>query len=459
MERRHVLKLGASLGATAAAGLAGGWVLLPPRRSEELLPARQLAVRLFTSLDDETRAKTCVGYDHPARQYHNRGVAGCGLDVDLSTFDREQRRCINDLFHVGLSPSGRERLPRQYLLNWPGVHLMRLLICGDPRQDDWQVVLSGPHLNLRVGGRNREGGAFGGPLVYGDQRGNGTFGLPGNLYRDQCLAGQRVFDALSRAQRRAATVTQAPIQTRIEVQGEAGDFAGVRVGDCPAPARAEARALVAGLLSDYPEADSAYALECLEHNGGVDALSIAWFEQGEEGATGGQVFRLEGPGTVLYFRGHPHVHAFINIARDGTAPLSVGPLLGDNPRRRAGPSLAALFEQALLERRGTDLAYYPVESAVGVLAAGRVRSGDVWVAESWQDGVIEVEVRGSHLGPALRARLDGIDPARIYTVATTRFAAAERAAQIGGIEGYVDGGLLRDALVAHLSEHGFAPSG
>lgn len=44
-----------------------------------------------------------------------------------------------------------------------------------------------------------------------------------------------------------------------------------------------------------------------------------------------QNFRIEGPAAVLYFRGDPHVHAFINIGMDADAPPSVGELIGQNP--------------------------------------------------------------------------------------------------------------------------------
>jgi len=38
-------------------------------------------------------------------------------------------------------------------------------------------------MNLRLGGESREGVAFGGPIVYGDQHGDSRQGLPGNVYQ------------------------------------------------------------------------------------------------------------------------------------------------------------------------------------------------------------------------------------------------------------------------------------
>src|SRR5205814_2059540 len=91
-----------------------------------------------------------------------------------------------------------------------------------------------------------------------------------------------------------------------------------------------ARTLVDGILSTYHANDVAYARECLIANGGLDALSLSYYQHGEDGdIPEAQVFRLEGPASVFYFRGHPHVHAFINIAMDAAAPLSAGESLGN----------------------------------------------------------------------------------------------------------------------------------
>src|SRR2546429_4991359 len=102
MNRRKALKLGASLGVLAGTGLYSGYRLLPPAPSRTLEPVDALARRLYTSLDADQRSETCVGYDHPLRQYHNRGVSGGGSSV-LTSFNRDQRRILTDLLHSGLS--------------------------------------------------------------------------------------------------------------------------------------------------------------------------------------------------------------------------------------------------------------------------------------------------------------------------------------------------------------------
>lgn len=457
MNRRTALKL-AGLGAIGAAGFYGGYRLLPPGPSATLESVDALAQRLYLSLDARQRADACVSYDHPLRQYHNRGVWGGGRSALL--FTRAQRRMLTDLMYSGLSTEGRQRIPKEYFTRLPGVHSMRVLISGDPTAGPYQVILTGAHVNLRVGGKSREGAAFGGPQIYGDQRGDGRAGLPGNLYREQFLLAQQLLHSLDEGRKKQALVEEAPVQTGIELQGRHGSFAGIPVAELTPESKGVARVLVDKILSTYPPADVAYARDCLAANGGNDGLYLSYYQHGEDGdIPEAQVFRLEGPGAVFYFRGHPHVHAFINVAMDGDAPLSVGESLGNNPAWLDRKGVKNLFETAMCVETTSDLAYYPEGSVAGRLRRGLIRSGDIYSLESWQETTEVVEIRGSSLGTAL---LEGLrehgatpDPAKVYKVATTPYAASELKEELGSVESRQSGALIRDITVSYLRTHGF----
>src|SRR5262245_59486375 len=282
MNRRSALKLGAGLGVIAGAGFYGGYAFLPPGRSRVLEPADVLARRLYSGLNDEQRAETCVPYDHPLRQYHNRGVWGGGRSIVFG-FSREQRRILTDLLYAGLSDTGRDRVPEEFFTRWSGVHSMRVLICGDPTSPPYQIILTGTHLNLRVGGKSAEGAAFGGPQVYGDQRGNEVVGLPGNVYRDQFLLGQRILRNLDEGRKKLAVLEEAPVQTKIELQGRHRSLPGIPVAELADQEKDLARQLVERVLSTYPPEDVTYARECLAGNGGIDALFLSYYQHGEDG--------------------------------------------------------------------------------------------------------------------------------------------------------------------------------
>jgi hypothetical protein len=459
MNRRNAIKLGATLGVTAGVGLYSGYRFLPPSPSRTLEPVDVLARRLYVSLDDAQRAETCVSYDHPLRQYHNRGVWGGGREI-LFGFNRAQRQILTDLFYAGLSVEGRDRVPHEDLTNWTGVHSMRALICGDPTTSTYQIILTGVHLNLRIGGKSREGAAFGGPQVYGDQGGNGREGLPGNVYREQFLFAQRILHRLDPGQIKLALIEEAPVQTKIELQGRRGSFRGIPVYELVSDAQELTRELVRRILATYPPNDAAYADKCIGENGGIDSLFLSYYQHGQDGDIfDGQVFRLEGPAAVFYFRGYPHVHAFINIAMDGDAPLSVGEPLGNNPSWLDHGGVKTLFETAMRSETKADLAYYDENSVAGRLRPGVVRSGDIYSLESWQEGVDVVEIRGSELSSALRnalkeRRLDP-HPDKRYTVATTAYVAREDQKKIGNVTSRRSGPMLRDLTIQYLRSHGF----
>jgi hypothetical protein len=457
MNRRTALKVGAKIGVAAGVGLLGGYRLLPPWPSRELGPVDVLARQLCASLDAEQRADACVGYDHPLRQYHNRGIFGGGRDIVFG-FSRQQRRMLTDLMHAGLSEEGRNRVPEEFFARWTGVHAMRVLICGDPSAPPYQVILTGAHVNLRLGGASREGAAFGGPQVYGDQRGNERPGLPGNLYRDQFLLAHRILRNLDASKKKLALLDREPVQTAIELQGSRGAFPGISVSDLAPGDNALARQLVDHIFSTYPPEDVAYARACLQAHGGVDGMFLSYYQRGEDGPIAeGQVFRFEGPGAVLHFRGYPHVHAFVNVAMDPEAPLSSGDVVGENPEWLEGAGVQALFEKALRAETGADLGYYPDVSVAGRLRPGVIRSGDIYTLESWDVEVEVVNVHGSTLAPPMLARLGETthDPAKMYRIATTSYAASDLTEHLGRVDARERGPRLRDMTVAYLKRHGF----
>src|SRR5262245_31403709 len=130
MPRRQAMKL-LTVGALGAAAWGGRRTLLPPACSANLESVDALGVRLVDSFDAEQRAEACVDYDHPLRQYHNRGVATGGLKGFW--FDWDQRQILTDLLYAGLSEPGRSRIPDEYFINLPGVHALHVLVCGNPR--------------------------------------------------------------------------------------------------------------------------------------------------------------------------------------------------------------------------------------------------------------------------------------------------------------------------------------
>ncbi len=461
--RRQVLAMGA--GATALAAFGGvRRFLVAPSPSGTDASVDEIAAGLAATLREAGHDDAFVAYDHPLRQVHNRGVWIEGPWVGLLPYPA--RQAVVDLVHASLSERGRERVLGQQYVDLLSLQACRLLFCGEPATPPYQILLSGAHLVLRMGGANPEGVAFGGPQVWGDQTGNEQVGLPGNAYRDQMELGQALFAGLPAAMRRAARVDKAPVQTLIEVQGRAGRFDGVPVAEMPTKSREQVRAMLASILDTYAEPDAAYAWECIARNGGIEAFHAADYDidhQGGRRAGDGpsQIFRLESPAAVFHWRGEPHLHALLNVAMDGENPLSVGEVVATNPAPLEAPDVQALFERVMAARMGTELAYYPAVSVAGRLRAGPVRTGDLYNLESWVERIAVVEARGADLAAPFRASLEArgteVDDGATLRFATHGYAAGNLEEMgFGGGRSVEEGPLLRDATIEHVRAHGFA---
>jgi hypothetical protein len=445
------------MGALAAAGATARYAVLSPPRLATVTSIDSLAAEVHSGLSASAKAQSCFTYDHPLRQVHNRGLWLGGANINAATLGWDSRRALTTLLRQQLSPGGFERLLSQYPSQISGVNYLNLLMFGTPGEGPWQMLMSGIHLNLRVGSQATNGAAFGGPQVYGDQRGNERDGLPGNVFRYQMQAAHQLIAGLTPAQRVAIRVAQAPPQTCIAVQGRGGHFDGLPVAELPVQVRNRARAVVAGILANYGEANAAYAVECLNRNGGVDALYFSDYDVDYQGGRHArdrpsQVFRFEGPGAVFHFRGEPHVHAFVNVERDVDQPLSLGAVLATNPAALEGESLRTWFESAMREQAQADFAHYPGYSLAGRLRAGTIRTGDIWAAENWRDDLVVCELKGADIGAGLAAsmRSQGATPQaqKTYRIATTGNVAANAAqAGIGRVSTSRNLGLLRNALV------------
>lgn len=463
--RRQILTVGVGLGALAAFGGARR-ILVAPEPSGTLASVDELAAALYAGLIAAGQDEACLAYEHPLRQYYNRGLPTNGPWVTFLPY--EVRHLVVDLVHASLSEKGRGRVLKEQYMDWLGLHATKVLCFGDPNEPPYQIHLSGPHLYLRIGGRSDENVAFGGAQVWGDQHGNSTVGLPGNVYRDQLLLGQALFAGLPKPMRTAARMTKAPVQTAIDIQGPKGRFEGIPVGEMPAMSRAQVRDFITAILNSYAEPDAAYAWECIEANGGVETFHAADYDidhQGGRRAGDGasQIFRLESPAAVFHWRGEPHLHAFLNVVMDGEHPLSVGEVVGQNPRAWGTAEAKAFFEEVMAAEMGTPHAYYPESEVAGRLRAGTIRSGDIYALENWGNRVAVMEVAGSGLPESMRTdmtmRAETISDTTRYRIAVPDYV-ARNTQEMGFVGGALlrEGRLLRDAAIEHLQSHGFANS-
>jgi hypothetical protein len=91
-------------------------------------------------------------------------------------------------------------------------------------------------------------------------------------------------------------------------------MAGLPIGDMSRDQRKLVEQVLGDLLLPFRKKDSDEALNYIRANGGVDALVMSFYKNLDVGNDGvWDVWQLESPRMVWYFRGSPHVHTWVNI--------------------------------------------------------------------------------------------------------------------------------------------------
>lgn len=460
----------------AALGGGAGWLVARglgvPGLGGKAAPAPFDATlrALGTSLTPFQRARIVFPADHPSRQINNTiaVVKGPHLGTLLSP---AQRALAADLYAAMLSERGCETFAGTIAVEGR-LDGCVLAIYGEPTAGGAHVVISGGHLLVRGGG---EGGnaPFGGGLAYGHQIGNGEWRVPGNSFAYHGDAFNRFFAALAPAERAAAILPAPPHELLLQAQGLGGRFPGVAIGSLSEEARAEAGRLVATLLSCYPEPQRRAALACVESHGGVGALHAATFanrgfysdmqswdaldpaERARRGDPYWQVWRLEGPGLVAHFKGHPHVHAYLEIARD-PARANVGESIAATDATLEGEPMRRLYEAAL-RRASEERVAYAGPEIPGRICAGEVTTGLVWSLDPYANRVVVATIDPAQMAPEVRERLASrgvsLVPGTPVRVATLDHLAGEGLlGEPRAVE--TQAGLLRDALLAQIRADG-----
>jgi hypothetical protein len=200
-----------------------------------------------------------------------------------------------------------------------------IALFGEPGTSRFEFVLTGRHCTVRCDGDSVEGAAFGGPVFYGHQAGPDFTEKPGhpeNVYWFQAKRANEVFQALDGKQRQQALLgdpREEKATDTVAFKKRGQTLEGVPVSSLSRDQRALVEAVLSDLLLPFRKQDSEEAMRLIRQSGGVGSLSMAFFKNLDLGADGvWDVWQLESPNMIWYFRGHPHVHTWVNI-RAGTS--------------------------------------------------------------------------------------------------------------------------------------------
>jgi len=270
--------------------------------------------RFYDSLSETQRKEICFPFDHKLR--HNINANWPITKAKIEDYSKDQQVILDEIFRSVTSPDGYERFQKQMDDDDGGFGSYHVAVFGTPGTGQFEWEMTGRHLTIRADGDSVDNAAFGGPIVYGHGAGDSKKGLPGNVFYYQTLKANEVFNALDGKQRDAALLTKAPKENEVAVQGSSGAFPGLSVGQLSSDQKALVESVVKVILAPYREEDVGEALAIQKAGGGLDALHMAFYQSADVGDDKvWDVWRIEGPTFVCHFRGAPHVHAYVNIAK------------------------------------------------------------------------------------------------------------------------------------------------
>ena len=324
-------------GNLAAAGFVGS-MLANTSHAETAQNSKpeQLVKTLYDSLTDQQKKQICFDWDHKderglLRTYVSNNwsiVDRNSLFVGGQFFTKDQQEMIEALFFGLYNPDWHDRLKKQLQDDAGGYGKQQTIaIFGKPGEDKFEFVMTGRHLTIRCDGNSSEHVAFGGPIFYGHaaQGFNEKPNHPGNVYWPQAVKANKLYEMLDGKQREQALVKVAPSEWEVGFAGRTGKRSGIPISELSSDQQAHMQSVLQTLLEPYRTSDRDEAMACLKEQGGLNACSVAFFQEGNLGDDEvWEIWRIEGPSFVWHYRGEPHVHVWVNVANSSDVATNAG---------------------------------------------------------------------------------------------------------------------------------------
>ena len=306
----------------AAAVAAGPLISLAVSQAEKTAAKKAtsetLVATLFQSLSEEQRKVIAFPFDHPLRsKVDNNWMI---TDKKISEFyTKDQQAMIREIF-LGLhNPEYADKVMQQVEHDGgkEGFGGSSIALFGEPGTGKFEFVLAGRHVTRRCDGDSVEGEAFGGPIFYGHaaKSFNERADHPGNVYWYQARRANEVFKMLDGKQRELALLDE-PREEKgtdtVKLTGKT-DLPGIPVAALSRDQKALVRKVMADVLAPFRKRDADEALKLVEKNG-FDNLHMTFYKKEDIGNDGvWDIWQIEGPAMLWYFRGAPHVHTWVHV--------------------------------------------------------------------------------------------------------------------------------------------------
>lgn len=334
VDRRQFLK-GVSIAAAAAVSGSPLWAASTASAAPLPFSTPESDVKaLFETLTPKQKETVCFDWDykdptrgllrtHVSNNWHITKPA-----IDSPFYTKEQRDLILQIFKGVFNPDWHAKFFKQLKDDTDGKPWgadQNIAIFGKPGTNQFEFVMTGRHMTIRADGNSESHVALGGPIFHGHAASgaNEKVHHPGNVFWHQAMLANKVYDMLSGKQQKEALVKKRPAESAVAFRGPTGKFPGIPLTELSKDQREGVQKVLTSLVEPYRKEDQDEVMACLKAQGGLDKCSLAFYQEGDIGDDNEwDNWRIEGPAFVWYFRGHPHVHIWINVADDPNVTLN-----------------------------------------------------------------------------------------------------------------------------------------
>ena len=281
--------------------------------------SESLAAELYKSLTAEQRKMVVFPFDHPLRLKVDNNWNITEKNIG-ELFTHDQQAMVRTIFLKLHSEEYAGKVLAQVSgdAGDEGFKSISVALFGKPGTGEFELVMTGRHCTRRCDGDSVKGTAFGGPIFYGHaaQDFNEKPDHPGNIYWYQAKRANKVFEMMDGRQRKMALLGNGRAERgtkTVALTGKKEGLPGIPMSELSKDQKGLVRKAMGDLLAMFREQDAKEALKLVE-TGGFNHLHLAFYKNQDIGNDGiWDVWQIEGPNTLWYFRGAPHVHAWVNI--------------------------------------------------------------------------------------------------------------------------------------------------
>lgn len=322
VSRRGFLK-STAIASAATAVLPDGAVTFSSvaKEAKPKMPKAETMVKaLYDSLSGMQRDNVCMGFDHKLRSRVENNWHILKKHRINKAFNKDQQAMIRDIFLNIHSEEYRDDVMKQveHDNGKNGFGTCSVALFGKPGSGKFEFVFTGRHVTRRCDGDSLEGTAFGGPIFYGHAA-RSFYEKPDhkdNVYWFQAKRANEVFKMMNGKQRKMALLEDSRGEHgtgTVKLTGKKSGLAGIPMTELTADQKGHVRKVMDDLLAPFRKEDRKESMKLIEKSG-FDHLHLSFYKNEDVGKDGvWDVFQIEGPHMVWYFRGDPHVHTWVHI--------------------------------------------------------------------------------------------------------------------------------------------------